>query len=195
MAIAFAVPPQKKALAVQSTQKMTAMEVHFAIPEGTASITQLNGEGHDSWRAWGVDKAQVTSVTIPSSVKSIGIEAFKGFNSLRNVNIPRSVTSIGTRAFEGCSSLATFTVAPSAATSFGLDVFDGCDSFSGYVQNLATNIPTQEDVATDPEEQLFKKHVLELASQVNKTNRLVAGFPLAAAFVAAVAGSSCIPMH
>ena len=30
--------------------------VHFAIPEGTASITQPNpatGEGHDSWREWG----------------------------------------------------------------------------------------------------------------------------------------------
>ena len=161
--------------------------MHFAIPEGTASITQLNGEGHDSWRAWGVDKAQVTSVTIPLSVKSIGIEGFKGFSSLRNVDIPLCVSSIGTRAFEGCSSLATFTVASSAATSFGLDVFDGCDSFSGYVQNLATNIP--EDVS-DPEEQLFKEHMRELTSQVNKTDRLVAGFPLAAAFVA-VAGSSC----
>ena len=50
--------------------------VHFAIPEGTVSITQANpviitGEGRDSWREGG-DKQEVTSVTILTSMTSIG---------------------------------------------------------------------------------------------------------------------------
>ena len=80
--------------------------VHFAIPEGTASITQANpgtGEGHDSWREWGVDKEEVTSVTIPTSMISIGEFAFGGCSALASVTIPMSVTSIGHNAFGGCS--------------------------------------------------------------------------------------------
>ena len=48
--------------------------LHFAIPEGTVSITQphpITGEGHDSWEEWGVDKEAVTSVTIPPSLSPV----------------------------------------------------------------------------------------------------------------------------
>ena len=48
---------------------------HFAIPEGTASITHpdpWSGEGHDSWGEWGVDKGGLTSVAIPPSMTIIG---------------------------------------------------------------------------------------------------------------------------
>lgn len=47
---------------------------HFTIPEGTAR----SGEGHDSWGEWGVDKEEVTSVAIPTSMTSIGWSAFNG---------------------------------------------------------------------------------------------------------------------
>ena len=48
--------------------------LHFAIPEGTVSITGgWNDTKGGSWAewGWGVDKTKVTSVTIPTSVTSI----------------------------------------------------------------------------------------------------------------------------
>src|ERR1039458_4956037 len=48
----------------------------------------------------------LTSVTIPTSVTSIGVTAFYD-TSLSSVNIPDSVTSIGDEAFGACFSLTT----------------------------------------------------------------------------------------
>lgn len=52
----------------------------------------------------------LTSVAIPSSVKSIGIKAFYGCNSLTSIVIPSSVSSIGEDAFNNCSSLTSITI-------------------------------------------------------------------------------------
>ena len=49
----------------------------------------------------------LTSITIPSSVTSIGNEAFWSCDSLTSITIPSSVTSIGNYAFYYCSSLTT----------------------------------------------------------------------------------------
>ena len=52
-------------------------------------------------------KGSQESITIPSSVKWIGDEAFKDCDFIESVRIPTSVKSIGKEAFEGCSSLKT----------------------------------------------------------------------------------------
>jgi len=51
-----------------------------------------------------------TTYIVPSSVASIGNEAFAGCGSLTSVTIPESVNSIGTGAFSGCKSLASIAV-------------------------------------------------------------------------------------
>ena len=53
--------------------------------------------------------SELTSVTIPSSVTSIGRESFSGCG-LTSVTIPNSVTSIGNEAFFGCTVLTGITV-------------------------------------------------------------------------------------
>jgi len=48
-----------------------------------------------------------TSYTIPNSVTSIGVQAFRDCTSLTSVTIPRSVTNIGDYAFYGCGNLTS----------------------------------------------------------------------------------------
>ena len=100
----------------------------FAIPEGTASITQPNlfsREGHDSWQEWGVNKEEVTSVTIPTTLTSIGIRGFSGCRSLARIVIPASVTRIAALAFLGCSSLTHIDI-PTSVSSIEESAFNGC---------------------------------------------------------------------
>ena len=49
-------------------------------------------------------------IKIPSSVTSIGEEAFSGCTYLESIEIPDSVTSIGKEAFYNCSSLESITI-------------------------------------------------------------------------------------
>lgn len=53
---------------------------------------------------------EITSVTIPNSVTSIGEGAFKNCVNLTSVAIPNSVTYIGKGAFEGCEKLESITL-------------------------------------------------------------------------------------
>ncbi|MDO4306690.1 MAG: leucine-rich repeat protein, partial [Eubacteriales bacterium] len=73
--------------------------------------------------------SSLRSVTIPSSVTSIGESAFEYCSSLRSVTIPSSVTSIESRVFENCSSLSSVTI-PSSVTSIGANAFSNCSSLN-----------------------------------------------------------------
>ena len=73
----------------------------------------------------------LTSLTIPSSVTSIGEYAFNGCSGLTSLTIPSSVTSIGESAFSGCSGLTSLTI-PSSVTSIGESVFFGCSGLTSF---------------------------------------------------------------
>ena len=70
-------------------------------------------------------RSKETSYIIPNSVTSIGTQAFRGSESLKNIIIPNSVTSIGTYAFALCTSLGSITI-PSSVVAIDGNPFCGC---------------------------------------------------------------------
>lgn len=73
----------------------------------------------------------MTSVNIPSSVKTISYAAFNECTSLTKVVIPSSVTKIDDAVFWYCTSLKK-AIIPDSVTVIGEDVFKGCKSLTAY---------------------------------------------------------------
>lgn len=73
--------------------------------------------------------SSLTTVTIPSSVTSIGEGVFNNCSSLTSVTIPTTITSIGSGAFLGCISLAS-AIIPNCVTSIGDNAFYYCSSLT-----------------------------------------------------------------
>ena len=104
------------------------------------SITIANGVTHIGSSSFHYCAA--TSVTIPSSVITIGDFAFFRCASLTSINIPSSVTTINFEAFMGCSSLTSVTI-PNSVTGLGMGVFEDCTSLtSATLSNSITTIPS-----------------------------------------------------
>lgn len=76
--------------------------------------------------------AEITSVVIPASVKSIGDGAFAACRNLTEVTVPATVGSVGSDAFNGCTSLAR-------VTYMADDVPSGC--FAGCVSLREVSLP------------------------------------------------------
>ena len=74
-------------------------------------------------------ESDITEITIPEGVTSIGGSAFYGCSNLTSVTIPDSVTSIGGSAFSGCSSLTSITI-PEGVTSIGKWAFADCSNLT-----------------------------------------------------------------
>ncbi|GAB6390992.1 MAG: leucine-rich repeat domain-containing protein [Treponematales bacterium] len=68
--------------------------------------------------------------SIPSSVTSIGEEAFEDCAGLTSVTIPGSVTSIGRSAFDRCTGLTSVTI-PSSVTEIGYYSYSDSYRFGG----------------------------------------------------------------
>ena len=82
----------------------------------------------------------LTSVTIPNSVTSIGERAFYDCSGLTSVTIPNSVTSIEYQTFYGCSGLTSITIGNSV-TSIGVRAFEGCSGLTSVtIPNSVTSI-------------------------------------------------------
>ena len=83
--------------------------------------------------------SDLTSVTIPSSVKSIGLSAFYYCYGLESINIPSGVTSIGSGAFYYCPGLESITI-PNSVTTIGSEAFYYCTGLTSI--NIPSSVTT-----------------------------------------------------
>ena len=74
---------------------------------------------------------RLANITIPNSVTSIYLETFCSCSSLTSIIIPDSVTSIGNNAFYGCTNLTSITI-PKSVTSIGDYTFTDCNNLTIY---------------------------------------------------------------
>lgn len=74
----------------------------------------------------------LTSITIPESVTTIGNAAFYLCTKMNNITIPNSVTTIGSEAFSLCRSLKSVTISNSV-TSIASSTFSHCEALSSVI--------------------------------------------------------------
>ncbi len=118
------------------------------IREVSASLsipTTINGKtvtaiGNNAFR----NKTQITTVSIPEGIKSIGGRAFAG-TSISYVIIPASVDTIQYQAFENCLSLQSVTFNGTAVTLINTGAFRGCSALTTVknFEKLSTKIGSQ----------------------------------------------------
>lgn len=121
----FALSSDKKGYEITGYDCVTAASVsvpesYFGLP--IVGIAKSAFENH----------AELTSVTLPSTLEYIGESAFSGCSGLEKLVIPDSVDKIGANAFNGCTALTSVTL-PVGLQTIEKGTFANC-SFLGKVE-------------------------------------------------------------
>ena len=106
--------------------------LNISVNENNTKYSSVNGMLLDKEKTTLIayPSAKETVTNVPTSVTTIGNDAFYGCKSLTSISIPSSVTSIGEAAFSGCSSLTSITIPSEGVKSIGNGAFDGCKSLT-----------------------------------------------------------------
>lgn len=106
-------------------------KANFASVENLCNIEFSSREANPLYNAkvLYINGAEVTNVTIPSTITQIKPYTFYGDTALISVSVPNTVTTIGSSAFYGCKSMTTVNV-PASVTSIGSGAFGNCRSLT-----------------------------------------------------------------
>ncbi len=99
----------------------------------------------------------LTSISVPNSVKDIGEWAFAGCSLLSSIDIPNSMISIGNNAFAGCLSLKYISI-PESVICLNGNPFGDCEC---EIECLSANFIYEDDV-------LFNRDKSEIISFRNQ---------------------------
>jgi hypothetical protein len=86
----------------------------------------------------------LTSITIPDGVTSIGARAFLNCHNIVSINIPNSVTYIEGSAFSGCEALTSVNI-PDGVTTISSGLFASCRSLTSVT--IPKNVTMIEEEA------------------------------------------------
>lgn len=100
----------------------------------------------------------LTGITIPSNVKTIKEGAFGYCTNLTSVTIPDNVETLGQRVFEGCTQLTSINI-PKRVKSMGAHMFGYCDALTCITFEPGSNLI---NIATNGSWELFTDTSSEL---------------------------------
>ena len=104
---------------------------------------------------WFYQAGEITAVSLPDELVSIGTCAFSGCRHLEDVQIPDSVTYVGHSAFNGCSALAQIHI-PAVLTGLEDDTFAGCTGLQTFTVDPDNTVYSSADGV------LFNKDMTQL---------------------------------
>lgn len=129
----------KSVIAAPGEEPGTALVVYddsYASFSGILTIPQTILIEGESYTVVGIDDmafmgcAKLTSVTFPSTLKTIGEGVFYGCSRLTSVELPAQTVSIGNEAFGDCPLLATLSLGE-GLKSIGRSAFENCIALTG----------------------------------------------------------------
>jgi hypothetical protein len=134
--------------------KYIGSDTHVVIPDmiNGQRVTASGEMAFDSFNKY----SSLTSVSIPSSVTTIGDHAFSHCKNLTSVNIPSSVITIDNSAFCYCTSLTSVNI-PFGVTTIEMKAFAFCDNL------MSVSIPPS--VTTIGKDAFALCHSLDYASK------------------------------
>lgn len=108
----------------------------------TPSLTGITRIGDHAF-----ESCNMSSITLPETLTTIGLQAFGTCTSLTGINIPASVETIDESAFLGCSNLATITVAAGNTHYLANDNILFSQDGSGNITGLIFYPPTKTETS------------------------------------------------
>ncbi len=127
---------------VTSSNTVEVIAREYAGYSGAIVIPATVTNGDATYNVTGIDDNaffycfELTSITIPSSVKSIGEYAFSNCKNLTSIILPNGLTSIGNWAFSECTGLESITVFASNPPTLGNNVFNVDKNIPVYVLDV-----------------------------------------------------------
>lgn len=125
--VTVAVQPEFYATPKEFSFKQNHVEFEAVVPSGVTNLAEA-----------AFSNTNVTDVTIPSTVTTIGNKAFQNCMRIEELEIPDTVTSIGSYAFAGSTSLKTVTIKNANVGQYG---FQGCTALEEIPDVFKTGYP------------------------------------------------------
>ena len=100
--------------------------------EGTGDMWDFS-----SFAPWYENRAQITAISLPEGLTSVGDRAFYDCYKVPSITLPSTLQHIGTWSFYNCEALTTMDI-PAGVTLIGEDAFVGCNAMTAYTV-AATN--------------------------------------------------------